>query len=126
VASLRQDDNTVERFAKHWAVVCSSSTLNRVFLNWKQFSRCWLSSIEKSSIDNDTAIPLVIVLEFQKTITALPTWKLMKHKIAGYMWVTDDKNKSLARDKLLIIPVVAGTLQSDALKFEPTDYTTFF
>jgi hypothetical protein len=50
----------------------------------------------------------------------------MKHKIARYMCVTGDKNESLARDKLLIIPVVAGTLQSNELQFEPTDYTIFF
>lgn len=79
---------------------------------------------ELLNIDKAIPLPIVIILdEFQKTIGEVPEWKKLYYTIGDYMCSTQSKNECSLRDKLVIVPVIAGTLLYKDVTFEPTDYT---
>jgi hypothetical protein len=74
----------------------------------------------------DSIIPIVIILDnYQFTIDKFPEnkkWKDIASSIGKYMCNSTDKNINTAADKLLIIPVIAGTIPNETIYFDLTLY----
>lgn len=82
-------------------------------------------------IQNEAPLPLVIIMdEFQctmayKSLSENKEWKKIAKELADYMCNSNSASATLIRDRLLLIPVVAGTFPFGDISFEMTMYANY-
>jgi hypothetical protein len=77
------------------------------------------------NLDKDTPLPVTLILdELQQTIPSVPAWKRIIYTVADYMCDTSSFNRNTIDSKLIVVPVLAGTLLDRDIRFAPTSYHT--
>jgi hypothetical protein len=78
---------------------------------------------EWMGLDKETPLPITLILdEFQKTIQSTPAWKHITYTIGSYTCNTEGPNEEAIASKLVVVPILAGTLLKQEVTFAPTDY----
>jgi hypothetical protein len=78
---------------------------------------------EWMSLDKETPLPVTLILdEFQKTIQSTPAWKSILYTVGSYICNTQGPNEETIASKLVVVPILAGTLLKQEVTFAPTDY----
>jgi hypothetical protein len=81
-----------------------------------------------SLLGKSNPIPLVLILDnYQYTMKQFSKiegeWKDIAKNLGGYMCTSTGINENLSRDQLVLIPVIAGTVPKEDVKFELTGYS---
>ena len=91
---------------------------------------CILGEQYHSLLGKMDPIPLVVILDnYQFTMSKFSKrekeWKEIAKNLGGYMCNSAGMNENLSRDQLVLIPVIAGTVPQEDVKFELTGFSIF-
>lgn len=72
-------------------------------------------------LDKETPLPITLILdEFQEAISLTPDWKRIAHNIGNYNCFASEPNPLTIATKLVVVPIIAGTLHEEEVSLAPT------